>query len=154
MTRVELQALIDRVIGTKGIMRSSSWWVRKLFNKVLEYVESYVDAAVKKIKITCDTEMSDTSMNPVGNKVIKKYVDDAVKEVKITCDTEMSDTSTNPVGNKVIKKYVDDGVRVIDDELKTLKDEILKNEDVTAAAFIDLNDRVSEIISRLNNAGI
>ena len=55
--------------------------------------------------IDIDSTMSDTSVNPVQNKVIKKYVDDHAPN--ITVDTEMSDTSVNPVQNKVIKAYVD-----------------------------------------------
>ena len=55
--------------------------------------------------IDIDSTMSDTSVNPVQNKVIKKYVDDHAPN--ITVDSEMSDTSVNPVQNKVIKAYVD-----------------------------------------------
>lgn len=107
MDRTEIQALIDRVIGKKGIMRAPSWWVRRLFNKVIEYGESYANAAVKDVKITSDTTMSNTSTNPVQNKVIKEYIDNAVNNVKVEVDTEMSDESENAVGNKVIKGYVD-----------------------------------------------
>ena len=58
--------------------------------------------------ITIDTEMSDTSENPVQNKVIKAYVDDAIAEASIsggsiTIDSQLSSTSTNPVQNKVVK---------------------------------------------------
>ena len=49
-----------------------------------------------------DSEMSDTSTNPVQNKVVKSYVD-----TRTTVDTGMSDTSTNPVQNKAVKSYVD-----------------------------------------------
>ena len=55
--------------------------------------------------IDIDSTMSDTSVNPVQNKVIKKYVDEHTPD--ITVDSEMSDTSVNPVQNKVIKAYVD-----------------------------------------------
>ena len=55
--------------------------------------------------IDIDSTMSDTSVNPVQNKVIKKYVDEHAPN--ITVDSEMSDASTNPVQNKVIKAYVD-----------------------------------------------
>lgn len=73
--------------------------------------------------IVVDASMSDTSTNPVQNKVVKKYVDDAETRAKkytdekisqietgggsITVDTEMSDSSENAVQNKVIKAYVD-----------------------------------------------
>ena len=103
MTREELQALIDRVIGKKGILRAPAWWVRRLFGNMLDYT----DEAVKNVTITSDTEMSDTSTNPVQNKVIKAYMDNAIKNVKVEVDSEMSDESENAVSNKVIKGYVD-----------------------------------------------
>ena len=56
-------------------------------------------------KITVDAEASDTSENPIQNKVIKKYVDE--HSPNITVDSAMSDSSTNPIQNKVIKAYVD-----------------------------------------------
>lgn len=57
-------------------------------------------------KIDVDVEMSNTSENPVQNKVIKEYIDNK----EIILDTEMSDTSTNAVQNKVIKEYVDNAL--------------------------------------------
>lgn len=54
--------------------------------------------------ITIDTEMSDTSENPVQNKTVKQYVD----AHGIPIDSEISDTSENPVQNKTVKQYVDD----------------------------------------------
>lgn len=82
MTRDELQALIDRVIGKKGILRAPSYWVSRLLGNLMDYTDgkakegkAYTDDAVKNVKITVDSEMSDESENPVGNKVIKAYVD-------------------------------------------------------------------------------
>ena len=69
-------------------------------------IKEYDDGDLTAI-IDIDTVMSDTSENPVQNKVIKAYVDNHVPE--ITVDTAMSDQSTNTVQNKVIKKYIDDG---------------------------------------------
>ena len=91
------------------------------------------DEGDSTVIIGVDTAMSDTSVNPVQNKVIKKYVDDHMPEV----DAAMSDKSENLVQNKVIKKYVDekqvniDGITLTLDEAKnvikladTLKDKI------------------------------
>lgn len=36
MTKIEIQSLIERVIGKKGNLRTPSWWMRKLFNEVIE----------------------------------------------------------------------------------------------------------------------
>ena len=68
-------------------------------------IKEYDDGDLTAI-IDIDTVMSDTSENPVQNKVIKAYVDNHVPE--ITVDAAMSDQSTNTVQNKVIKKYIDD----------------------------------------------
>lgn len=78
MTRENLTALIDRVIGKKGILRSPAWWVRRLFEKVIEYGESYTQNAINNVKVEVDSEMSDESENAVSNKVIKAYVDNAI----------------------------------------------------------------------------
>lgn len=216
MTRVELQALIDRVIGTKGIMRSSAWWVRKLFNKVLEYVESYTNNAVANAKVKSDTEMSDESTNPVQNKVIKAYVDSS-KETRVirkaassSCELMPNiyyywgeNTRTNEMAvtlldyvqdytGETLKTYTldfkagascvltfnadlqweggsqpvyKDGQRyqinikgryasVISSDAPALRDEMIANEEVSAAAFVDLDKRITEIITRLNNAGL
>ena len=43
--------------------------------------KTYLDKIIAKVDFTVDTEMSDTSENPVQNKVIKKYVDDHSADV-------------------------------------------------------------------------
>jgi hypothetical protein len=60
-------------------------------------------------KITIDSTMSGSSVNPVQNKVIKQYVDDKVAAAgsNITVDAALSSTSTNPVQNKAVKAAVD-----------------------------------------------
>lgn len=82
MTREELQALIDRVIGKKGILRAPSWWVRRLFGNLMDYT----DNAVKNVKVEVDSEMSDESENAVSNKVIKAYVDTAIGDIDTILD--------------------------------------------------------------------
>ena len=80
MDRNELQALIDRVIGKKGILRAPSYWMRKVFNEVIAYCEGLTP------KIEVDSEMSDESENAVSNKVIKGYVDGLVGDVSSAID--------------------------------------------------------------------
>lgn len=223
MTRQELQALIDRVIGKKGIMRSSAWWVRTLFNKVLEYVESYTKNAVANAKVKSDTEMSDESTNPVQNKVIKAYVD-LSKEIRVvrmaaasSCELTPNiyyywgeNTRTNKMAvtlldyvqdytGETLKTYTldfragascvltfnadlqwdggsqpvyKDGQRyqinikgryasvISSDEspaqtgVQNLRNEIVENEAVIAAALSDLNTRITDIKARLDSAGL
>ena len=128
MTREELTTLIDRVIGKKGILRAPAWWMRRLFNKVLEYV----DSSIKSVKIKSDTEMSDESENTVQNKVIKAYVDDAV--------SKKADTS---YVNDAVSKKADIGE--LHTELNRLTDIILENEAVVARALNDLNNRLKAL---------
>lgn len=76
-------------------------------NGSLQYKEGneWKDANYTDANFTVDSKMSDTSENPVQNKVIKKYVDEHAPS--ITVDSAMSDSSANPVQNKVVKAYVD-----------------------------------------------
>lgn len=62
-------------------------------------------------------------------------------------DVAMSDTSTKAVQNKVIKAYVDGLVAAT-------KDELAKAEKVHAAALVDLDARIQDIVTRLSNAGL
>lgn len=81
MKREKLTALIDRVIGKSGVLRTPSWWVRNILNNMLDYT----DEAVKNLKV--DEEMSNTSENAVSNKVIKEYVDGLVGDIGSILDT-------------------------------------------------------------------
>ena len=40
MNREDLHILIDKVIGIKGIMRSSAWWVRRLLREMISYTDN------------------------------------------------------------------------------------------------------------------
>ncbi len=115
----------------------------------------YVDSAVSSITIDVDTNLDSASTNPVENRVIygaiadieeiagaalndlnrrkadKSYVDDAVSSITIDVDTEMDSGSTNPVANSAVTKT------------------ILDNERVIAAAFNNLNDRMTGVESGL-----
>lgn len=76
MTRNELSALIDKVVGSKGIMRASVWWVKRLLNKMLDYCESLTP----NIEIKTEAQVND-SANPVQSKAVKEYVDAKLGEV-------------------------------------------------------------------------
>ncbi len=56
-----------------------------------------------------ETSMSNTSPNPVQNRVVKNYIDS-----KTVIDTAISDNSPNPVQNRVVKNYIDNKTRVDD----------------------------------------
>lgn len=49
-------------------------------------------------KVTVDTEVSDTSENPIANSIIKKYID----EKEVVTDEALNATSKNPVANSAV----------------------------------------------------
>lgn len=59
-------------------------------------------ATIDETENHVDDALSDTSTNPVQNKIVKKYIDDHT-----VVDPSLSDTSTNPVQNKVVKAELD-----------------------------------------------
>lgn len=102
MTREELQALIDRVIGKKGILRTPSYWMKKVLNSIVDYCEGLTP------KIEVEAEVND-SENPVQSKAVKGYVDTAIQNVEIDVETEVND-SGNPVSSAAVKGYVDNAI--------------------------------------------
>ena len=69
-----------------------------------------INAILEKIAnipvITVDNELSETSTNPVQNKVIKTALDNIVPP-SITVDDALSTSSENPVQNKVVTNAID-----------------------------------------------
>lgn len=103
-------------------------------------LRAYSNASIELPALAVDDTLSETSTNPVQNKVITLALSEKVaKEVgktltsndftnelkdkldnievganKTTVDTELSDTSTNPVENKIISVALDDKVTIPD----------------------------------------
>lgn len=61
MKREEISELIDRAIGGKGILRTPSYWVKRIFNQVLEYSEESSNTALKVVDKKAETYMLPTS---------------------------------------------------------------------------------------------
>lgn len=59
-------------------------------------------------------------------------------EIKWIVDTELNGDSKNPVENRAIKQY-------IDDKDYNLQNEIITNEEITAAFLVNLNNRIKKI---------
>ena len=74
MTYSELTALIDKVIGAKGIARVSSWWLKKLFRSLLDYAKSNAEAVSasysmnKRDKVKTASLVSSTQTLSLGYK--------------------------------------------------------------------------------------
>lgn len=132
MTKEELIAVIDKVIGGKGIMRAPAWWVRRIFGNLMDYtdgkakeVKSYTDEAVKNVKITVDSEMSGESENAVSNKVIKKYVDDAVSKVGVEVVDNLESESTTAALSANQGRVLAERIGDIDSILDSINGEII-----------------------------
>lgn len=141
-------------------------------------IKQYIDNAVQNIDV--DAELSDASENPVQSKAIKQYVDNAIQNVEIAVDSELSNTSENPIQNKVITEVVTNKQDKIEDietirsgaalgatalqehqdishlatkeELTSLTNEMIANEEVTAASLNDLDARVSAIAENISGS--
>ena len=74
--------------------------------------------------IKVDSELSDTSINPVQNKVITSEIDYIHYKINnlttIDVDTELSESSVNPVQNKVITKKLNEVFQSVSDGKKLI----------------------------------
>lgn len=126
----------------------------------LEVCELNADGTVSKFEQfeLFGSEMSDTSVFGVQNNVVKKYIDDKVANIDFPpVDAELSDTSTNAVQNKAVYNEMVEIIRIAIATLEiadTLSADIDEAEKVTAAALNDLNKRLQDITTRLDNAGL
>ena len=89
MKREELTALLDRVIGGKGILRTPAYWMKKVLNETISYLEGYTNKAVSNVKIDVESSVN-TSTNPVQSIAVKTYVDAEIK----TINTQIGDINT------------------------------------------------------------
>lgn len=98
-----VKAALDKKAGTAVATTSANGLMSKADKTKLDGI------AAGATKITIDSAMSGSSVNPVQNKVVKQYVDDKVAAAgsNITVDATLSSTSTNPVQNKAIKAAID-----------------------------------------------
>lgn len=78
----------------------------KLLSYIEDKIKALIETRVQKLsELEVDDALSDTSENPVQNKVIKAALDDKLGIADI--DDALSTTSENPVQNKVIKAAID-----------------------------------------------
>lgn len=60
MSKEKIQSLIDRVIGKEGILRTPAYWVKRIFNQVLDYSEESANEAIKAADKKAETYMLPT----------------------------------------------------------------------------------------------
>ena len=75
MSKEKIQSLIDRVIGKYGILRVPAYWMRKIFNDVLDYTDDSVAKSAKTTEANAITSATATS---------KEYTDQQIAELGIT----------------------------------------------------------------------
>lgn len=98
MNTQDLKKYIDKVLGNNIRCLLPSYWWKRLFNLLLDEVDK-INKSLKKISV--DTSMSDTSNNPISNRVVKSYIDSKVNIPYVTLYGTYSDTYLEP--NKYYK---------------------------------------------------
>ena len=85
--------------------------------------------------IIVDSEMSDTSANPVQNKVVKKYIDDESVYLEGYAENMANNAEANA------KKYTDEKIA----QIGSGSSELEEAEEVSAAALVNLDERVNNL---------
>lgn len=80
MTTQELKEYINKVLGSSIRCLLPSYWWKKVLNVIVDVFDTkadveYVDKIVYSLKVDVDGHISNSSTNPVQNKVVKRYVD-------------------------------------------------------------------------------
>ena len=99
VSRTQLKAWFRR--GLKPLESQFAAWIDSFWHKDDAIPMSSVDGlndALNQRTITIDAALSDTSENPVQNKVVKEALDN----IHIEVDDHIDEASENPVQNKVI----------------------------------------------------
>ena len=148
-----------------GIIKEDEHVIAAAFNDINDRKadKSYVDEAISGVSIDVDAELDSGSTNPVENRAVfaalqylsgaveddeeitaaalndlndrkadKSYVDEAISGVSFDIDSELDSASTNPVENRAIYEV------------------IVENEEIVAAAFNDVNDRLNTVDSKIS----
>lgn len=135
---------------------------------------AYVDNAIANVTIAVDSELSETSENPVQNKVVYglavtvdehtaqletylNYTTQSITRIDgqiATKQDTISDLATirsnATLGSTAIQEHQDISHLATKEELEILSEEVIKSEEVYAAALVDLNARIEALTKRLD----
>ena len=75
MRKIDLQSLIDRVIGKEGILRVPAYWMRRVLYNLMEFSEKTAESQAKKALTDAKTYADATS---------KEYTDQQIAELGVT----------------------------------------------------------------------
>ena len=101
-------------------------------------------------RITLDSEMSDTSENAVSNKTITAALA-AKQDVISDLDTIRSGAA---LGATALQEHQDISHLATKEEVTNLQNEVIANEEVVAAAFNDVNDRLNAISKNISGTTV
>ena len=97
--------------GLKPLEVHFASWIDSFWHKNDAIPMSSIDGlneALNQRTITIDDALSDSSTNPVQNRVVKQALDD----LRIEVDSSLSGTSENPIQNKVVTEALGDKANV------------------------------------------
>lgn len=104
------------------------------------------DDAVKLENITIDETLSDTSTNPVQNKVIKAALD-TLSTSGVVVDEVLSTESTNPVQNKVITTSLNAHINDFNIHVTNEEKEAWNNKSEFSGSYNDLTNKPTDLAS-------
>ena len=84
MEREKLTALIDRVIGKKGILHTPSYWMQKVLHSVMDYADT---ASSKWVYALPDDGEYDLS-SPIGKKLMEVIVNPTIFRLHMWVETQ------------------------------------------------------------------
>ena len=127
----------------------------KVFGRIIELSSdgeiSLIDTLVggSSSDITVDSALSNSSTNPVQNKTV--YSELQKKQDMIS---DLADIRSGAALGKTALQQDDIADLATKDDITNLTNENITNEEVHAAALVDLDARIRDIETRLNNAGL
>ena len=139
MTTNELKSYIDRILGNNIRLLLPSYWWKRAFGVVIDKIDEVEKGGGSSI--TVDSELSETSENPVQNKVVTS----AIQENEQTIATALTELDARIAELPTIDN-VSDMIAVAVEEANAVYENVIKsNEKVTAAALNDLNNRMKNV---------
>ena len=127
-----------------SIINGNSTTAIETFNEVIAFLKNIEDTSnLEGIIGAIQLEISNKQDPLVSGENIKTINNESIVgpgniEIKWIVDTELNGDSKNPVENRAIKQY-------IDDKDYNLQNEIITNEEITAAFLVNLNNRIKKI---------
>lgn len=80
----------DKVDGVDDVLADDINSIASAVIKNEEEIKKLKSNSGSNVNITIDTEMSDTSENPVQNKVVKGYVDGQIGDINTALETALN----------------------------------------------------------------